>query len=176
MSRIPKLKIEDDVDFTPNLKIKNVPNPQQIYHEIKTLLVERLTLKESDIDEKLYEHTKLGESENVRSVIEARKGKDRFTAIIYKIKIDMKLKPVHKGDIKFIGDVAISLSATIETEYPQDTPLQRSIVWDAFRAFYDKTLYKDAKEGYKKEAVKKLLTLKNEVQAFFDLLPKMVKA
>lgn len=163
------------MDLKPNIKIKNVPNPQQIYHEIKTLLVERLTLKETDIDEKLYEHTKLGESENIKSVIEAYKTKDKFTKINYKVNIDMKLKPVHKGDVKFIGDVNISLAATVETEYPQDTPIQKSIVWQAFRVFYEKTIYRDQRDAYKKEATKKLMVLKNEIQSFFDLLPKMVK-
>lgn len=172
---MPKLKIEDDVDVRPNIKIKNVPNPHLVYQEIKTLLVERVVFKEDTIDEKLYEHTKTGDVENIKSIIEAYRFKDKFSKITYKIKIDMKIKPVHKGDIKYVGDVAIELGATIETEYPQETPLQRSIVWDAFRAFYEKTIYKDVKEGYKQEAAKKLIMLKNEIQSFFDLLPKMVK-
>ncbi|QQG39576.1 MAG: hypothetical protein HYS81_04320 [Candidatus Aenigmatarchaeota archaeon] len=152
-----------------------MPNPQQLYHEIKNILAERVVFSEANIDEKLYEHVKLGESENIKSIIEAYRYKDKFTRITYKINIDMKLKPVHKGDIKFVGDVNITMGATVETEYPQDTPIQKSIVWAAFRTFYEKAIYKDVREGYKAEASRKLLMMKNEVQSFFDLLPKMVK-
>jgi len=168
-----KIKIEDECPIIPRIKVKNVPNPQLVYPEIKEILISRVKLDPRDINERVYEHTK-GDPEKIHIYLEAWKQKDKYTRLLYEIEIDMKLKRVNKGDIKYVGDLDIEIKGTVETNYPQKTSLQKSIVWDAFRAFYEKALYSDLRDEYMEDCKKYVIRIRDGIQAFLDLLPKMV--
>lgn len=167
---MPKLRIEDSSDIEPHLRIKNIPNPHKVYAEIEDIIEYRIGIE--DINEEKYEHKKGGKEEEVHVEIEAVKPLDKFTKIVISVEIDTTLKPVHKEDIEYIGNIEIEAEGKVRTEYPQETALQKSILWDAFRSFYEKTLYGDIKENYMKMCNKYMRTLRDEIKSFLDLLPK----
>lgn len=167
-----KIKIENECDIHPTLKIKNIPNPHTVYPEIKEILISRCKISPKSINERIYEHEK-GTPEKIHILLEAWKQKDKYTKLSYKININMVLKQVNKGDIKYIGDIEIDIKGTVETIYPQETTLQKSIVWDAFRGFYEKVLYGDLRDKYIDDCKKYITRLKDGIQAYFNLLPKM---
>ena len=68
----------------------------------------------------------------------------------------------------------MEIKGTVETSYPQKTALQQSILWDAFRAFYEKAIYGDLREEYMEDCRKYVIRLRDGIQGFLDLLPKMV--
>jgi len=167
-----KIKIEDEAKIRPTIKVKNVPNPHTVYREIREVLTSRCGINPLNIDEKVYEHEK-GNPEKIHIVLEAQKPKDKYTKLKFKIDVSMVLKPVNKKEIKYIGDIEIDIKGTVETTYPQNSKLQKSILWDAFRGFYEKVLYGDLRDKYMEDCTKNIIKLRDAIQAYFNLLPKM---
>jgi len=167
-----KIKIEDDCNISPHIKVKDIPNPQAIYPEIKEILISRCGIKPRDINESLYDHKK-GNPENVHIMLNALKKKDKYTQLSYSLDIFMVLKPTNKGEIQYIGDVEIKISGKVETTYPQESKLQKTILWDAFRGFYEKVLYGELRDQYMEDCKKHVIKLRDGIQSFFNLLPKM---
>ena len=167
-----KILVEDECDIIPRITIRNIPNPQQIYPEIKEILISRCKLAPKNINERVYDHTK-GDPEKIHIFLEAWKQKDKYTRILYELEIDIKLKHLNKPKIKYIGDLDIEIKGTVETSYPQKSAIQKSIVWDAFRAFYEKALYGDLRAEYMEDCKKYVIRLRDGIQGFLDLLPKM---
>lgn len=167
-----KLKVEDECDIHPLIKVKDVPNPQSVYPEIKEILISRCKLDPKDINERVYEHKK-GTPEKIHIFLEAWKQKDKYTKILYEIEIDMVLKKINKKEIKFVGDIDVDIKGTVETVYPQKTSLQKSILWDAFRGFYEKVIYGDLRDQYMEGCKKHVIRLRDGIQSYFNLLPKM---
>jgi len=167
-----KLKIEDECEIIPRITVKNIVNPHLVYPEIKEILISRCKLNPNEINERVYEHTK-GDPEKIHIFLEAWKQKDKYTRILYELEIDIILRKVNKPKIKYVGDLDIEIKGTVETNYPQKTALQKSIVWDAFRAFYEKALYGDLREEYMEDCRKYVRRLRDGIQGFLDLLPKL---
>ena len=167
-----KIKVEDECEIIPRITVRNIPDPQLVYPEIKEILISRCKLNPSRINERVYDHTK-GEKEKIHIFLEAWKQKDKYSRILYELDIDMVLTPVNKPDIKYIGNLDVEIKGTVETEYPQKNALQKSIIWDAFRAFYEKALYGDLRDEYMEDCKKYVIRLRDGIQGFLDLLPKM---
>lgn len=168
-----KIVIEDECDIIPRITVKNIINPHLVYPEIKEILISRCKINPRCINERVYEHTK-GDPEKIHIFLEAWKQKDKYTRILYEVEIDIILRQVNKPKIKYVGDIDIEIKGTVETSYPQKTALQKSILWDAFRAFYEKALYGDLREEYMEDCRKYVIRLRDGIQGFLDLLPKMV--
>jgi len=168
-----KIVIEDECDIIPRITVKNIINPHLVYPEIKEILISRCKINPRCINERVYEHTK-GDPEKIHIYLEAWKQKDKYTRILYEVEIDIILRQVNKPKIKYVGDIDIEIKGTVETSYPQKTALQKSILWDAFRAFYEKALYGDLREEYMEDCRKYVIRLRDGIQGFLDLLPKMV--
>lgn len=167
-----KIKVEDECEIIPRITVRNIPDPQRVYPEIEEILISRCKLSPSRINERVYDHTK-GDPEKIHIFLEAWKQKDKHTNILYELDIDMVLRPVNKPDIKYIGDLDIEIKGTVETQYPQKSAIQKSIIWDAFRAFYEKALYGDLRDEYMEDCKKYVIRLRDGIQGFLDLLPKM---
>lgn len=166
------MKVEDECDLNPKMKVKDIPNPQSVYPEIKEILISRCSISPNDINEDVYEHKK-GTPEKIHIILKASKQKDKYTSINYKLDINMNLRRINKKEIKFVGDIDIEISGKVETVYPQKTALQKSILWDAFRGFYEKVIYGDLKDEYMESCKKSIIKLRDGIQSYFNLLPKM---
>lgn len=168
------LRVEDECDITPVIKVKNVPNPHHIYREIKDVLIMRCRLKDDHINEKRYIHEKGQKEEKIHAFIEAWRQMDKFTRVALEVTVEMVLRPVHKEDIEYIGDINLKIEGFVRTEYPQRTAMQKSILWDAFRTFYEKVLYGDIRENMMDLCRKYVKILDNELRAYLSLLPRTV--
>ncbi len=166
------LKVEDECDIIPRIMVNNIPNPQAVYPEIKEILISRCKIAPKNINERIYDHTK-GEPEKIHIVLESWKQKDKYTRLLYELEIDIKLRQVNKKKIKYIGDLDIEIKGTVETSYPQKSAAEKSILWNAFRAFYEKALYGDLRDEYMEDCKKYVIRLRDGIQGFLDLLPKM---
>ncbi|MFB6075625.1 MAG: hypothetical protein ABEK17_00625 [Candidatus Aenigmatarchaeota archaeon] len=166
-----KLRVEDSSDIELDITVENIPNPHKIYGEVKTILEDRI--KMDDVNEENYEHTKGADKEEVKVELEATKSLDKFSKIVIEVTTETELKPVHKEDIEYVGKIEIEAEGKVVTEYPQESAIQKSILWDAFRSFYEKTLYGDIKDNYKDMRDKYMRTLRDEVKSFLDLLPQI---
>lgn len=169
---MPALRVQEQSNVKPNIKAKNVPNPHNIYSEIMNILVDRINISKNDINEEKYEHSKK-EVEKVHTEIEATKPMDKFTSIVLEIEINMTLKPIHKEEIEYVGDLSIQIAGFVRTDYPQDTALQKSILWNAFRSFYEKALYGDIKGDYMNLCTKYVRNLRDELKRYLNLLPEI---
>lgn len=167
-----KIVIEDECEIIPRITARNIPNPQAVYPEIKEILISRCKLAPNRINERVYDHTK-GDPEKIHIFLEAWKNKDKYTRILYELEIDIILKHVNRPNVKYVGDLDIEIKGTVETNYPQQNVLQKSIVWSAFRAFYEKALYGDLRQEYMEDCKKYVIKLRDGIQGFLDLLPKM---
>lgn len=164
--------IEDECEIIPRITVRNIPNPHTVYPEIKEILISRCKLNPNRINERVYDHTK-GEQDKIHIFLEAWKQKDKYTRILYEMDIDIILRQVNKPNVKYVGDIDIEIKGTVETNYPQKTSLQKSIVWSAFRAFYEKALYGDLRQEYMEDCKKYVIKLRDGIEGFLDLLPKM---
>jgi hypothetical protein len=169
-----KMRVEWECEIHPYIKVRNVPNVHNIYHQIKDVLTIRCYINPKRINEEVYEHEKTGNVEKIYSKLEAFKPLDKFTQLVIEIHQHITLRRVDKKDVKYVGDLDIEIIGYVRTEYPQETAIQKSILWNAFRVFYEKALYGDLKENMMNLCRKKVITLRNEIKAYLKLLPKTV--
>ncbi|MFP4045822.1 MAG: hypothetical protein ACLFS3_02070 [Candidatus Aenigmatarchaeota archaeon] len=165
------LRVEESSDIEPHIRRKNVPNPQDAYDEIISILIDDCNISKSDINEEMYEHEKRGEVEVVHSKIEAVKKFDKFSKDVVKIEMDIEMKPVRGEEYDYVGDLEIEIEGKVRTDYPQDNAVQKSMLWHAFRTFYEKVLYGDIKKVYMKKCDKYMRQLRDGLKSYFDMLP-----
>ncbi|MFP4116108.1 MAG: hypothetical protein ACLFTQ_02785 [Candidatus Aenigmatarchaeota archaeon] len=165
------LRIDDFSDVELSIKSSGIPNPQGIYTEVVDILRMECNINENDINEKKYSHEKQRDTEVVSSEIRAYKGLDKFSKLYFKIKIFIEMKPAKAEEYDYVGDVEIRGTGRVRTEYPQENWLQQSILWHAFRVFYEKLIYGDVKEVYIQKCNKYMRILRDDVKSYFDMLP-----
>lgn len=168
---MPNLRIEDSSDIEVHLRPKNIPNPQDAYNEFVDILIMRCNLEKNDINEKKYEQERKGKTEIVHTEIEAFKPLDKFSKIVIEAEIDIEMTPAQGEEFDYVGDLEIEVEGKVRTEYPQESALQKSILWHAFRVFYEKVLYGDVKENYMDKCDKYMRTVRDELKSYFDMLP-----
>lgn len=168
---MPNLRIEDSSDIEILLRPKNIPNPQDVYTEFVDILRMRCNIDKDDINEKKYEHEKKGETESIYVEVESFKPLDKFSQIVIEADITIDMRPASGEEYDYVGDLEIDVEGNVRTEYPQESALQKSILWHAFRVFYEKVLYGDIKENYMKKCNKYMRRIRDELKSYFDLLP-----
>lgn len=168
---MPNLRIKDSSDIEVHLNPKNIPNPQDAYNEFVDVLRTQCGIDSDDINEEEYEHERKGEVEIISVEIEAVKPLDKFSKIVIEADMDIEMRPASGEEYDYVGDLNIDVEGEVRTEYPQESMLQKSILWHAFRVFYEKVLYGDVKENYMKTCNKYMRTIRDELKSYFDLLP-----
>lgn len=166
-----RLRIEDKSHIKVHLRPKNIPNPQDAYNEIVDILVMRNNFGKNDIREQKYEHEMHEDSEVIRAEIRAYKPKDRFSYIYIKTNMKIEMRPTENEEYDYVGDLEVRSTGKVRTEYPQKSAFQRSILWHAFRAFYEKVLYGDVRQNYMNECDEYMRVLRDELKSYFDMLP-----
>lgn len=168
---MPKLRIEDTSDIDVLLRPTNIPNPQDAYNEYVEILMLRCNIDKNHINEVRYQHDRQGDVEIIRSKIKAFKPMDKFSELYFKAKFKIEMRPSKSEEYEYVGDLRIDVEGRVRTEYPQKSAIQRSLIWHAFRAFYEKVLYGDVKENYMRKLNKYMRTIRDELKSYFDLLP-----
>jgi hypothetical protein len=170
---MPKLRVEDKCELSPRLKVTGVPDPQRIFSLVKEVLIMRCRLKEDDINEKIYEHDKSTVPEKIHAFIEAYKHLDRYSDVVLEITMDFVLKPVHREGVEYVGDAKVKIEGFVRTEYPQDSILQKSILWNVFRTFYEKAIYGDIRGNMMDLCRSFIKKVTAEINNYFKLKPRM---
>lgn len=165
-----KLKLEDKADWEPKIKVKKIPNPNHVYKEIQDIM-EKAGIHEDDINEEKYSHEK-NEKETIFTKFKGKKKLDVYSKIEIVTEVLIKMKPVNKKDIEFMGDIEVKLKGKVITEYPQESRLQKSILWNALRGIYEKLIYGGVREEYKKLRDSYMNKINKGVKSYFKLLSK----
>lgn len=167
----PKLRLEDKAEWEPKIKVKKLPNPHHAYKEIQNIM-EKVGIHEDDITEEKYHHEKGGGAEVVFTKFRGKKKLDIYSKIEIIAEVLIKMKSVNKKDIDYLGDIEIKLKAKVITEYPQESRLQKSILWNALRGIYEKIIYGGVREEYKKLRDSYLNKINRNIKSYFRLLEK----
>ncbi len=166
-----KLRIDDFSDVDLQINAKSVPNPQEAYNEVIRILRFDCDIDIDDISENQYEHEISGETEMIFSEIRAREPKDEYSHVYIKVKVYIEMRPAKSDEYDYVGDIEISGSGRVRTDYPQQNWLQKSILWHAFRAFYEKVIYGDVKQVFINDANEYMRKLRDGLKGYFDMLP-----
>jgi len=147
------------------------PNPQKAYQKLMDILVTHIAVPRENIQEKDFRWDRGGETENFSAALEVVKDYDKFSYMQMTIEIKGVLKPSKEFGKE--GNVSIVIEGIVRTEYPQDTPWERSFPYEILRRLYDTILYKEQRKRYTDICRDQMLTVQNELKTFFNLLPKM---
>ncbi len=167
----PKLKIVSDPFF--QRIVYEGANPHLLVKEIRDRLGRVMNINTTDVQEYDYQHKKLpGGNEEFSVYLEAYKKMDNFSRIVIAVTVSGNMTPVGKGEVEYEGSLDVFVQGTVETIYKQETPIQSSILFTAFRSFYHKVLYNDMLEGYEEKMKKYVVKVSDEIRSFFNLMKK----
>ncbi len=148
----------------------NGPNPQNLYQQIKKLIVAVFAIPEREILEREYLWDRSKPDEVFRVVFEFVKDLDAFSFIEVVVTLSGVAKPSrHFGKE---GNAEVRIEGRLRTEYPQDTVWQRSLIYEMFRVFYHRFIYEEKRKKYKQECWNLINRLQNELKSFLNILPK----
>jgi len=165
----PKLKIVSEPFF--QRVVYEGANPHLLVKEIRDRLARVMTISPTDIEEYDYQHKKLpGGKEEFSVYLEAYKKMDVFSRIVLAVTISGEMVPVGKGEVEFEGTLDVFINGTVETIYKQETAIQSSLLFTAFRSFYHKVLYNDVLEEYEERMKKYVIRVTDEIRSFFNLM------
>ncbi len=165
------LRIDDFGDVEVSLNAEDIPDPQEAYNEIIRILRFECNISVDDITEKQYQHEKHGDTEKIFSEIRAYEPKDKYTHVFVKIKIFIEMTPAKHNEYDYVGDIEVSGTARVRTHYPQETWVQQSMLWHAFRTFYEKMIYGDIKQVFIDDCNKYMRKVRDGLKSYFNMLP-----
>lgn len=164
---------EDCIEPYPYLKLTySGPNPQLTYEQIRKICRETFKVKEEEITEREFEWEKKGKAETFRVEWEIIKDFDKFTYIDVVVRMSGRIEPSEEFGKE--GDVNVVMKGVMRTEYPQDTWWERSMIYEIFRVFFHKVLYREKREEYFRTCKKGMIMLHDRLKEFFNLLPRKV--
>ena len=146
------------------------PNPQNIYYQLKKIFTTLFKIREDEIIEREFNWDRSKPEETLHTQLEYIKDMDKFTFIQIRVTLDAKIRPSENFGKE--GEATIKIEGWLRTEYPQDTLWQRSLIYEIFRTFFHKVLYKSTRKKYKEECVSLINQLQAEIKEFLNLLPR----
>ena len=147
-----KLMIEDDLlSPLPIVRIRfSGQNPERFYKELYNLLLLSFRVHEHSIQEKEFQWSK-GETEKFNIAWEVNKDLDKFSYYFITVRL--------RGEMsKNSGKAEIELEGVLRTEYPQDTLLQKSLLYEVLRMFWHTVFYSSKRTEYAREG-RRLMSL-----------------
>jgi len=163
-----KLKIQSD-HFFQRVRYEGA-NPHKMVKEIKDRLVRVMQIAPQNIQEYDYQHKKIAGKEEFSVYLEAYKNLDVFSRIVLAVTIKGDMVPVGKGNVEFEGSLDINIDGFVETIYKQETAIQSSLLYSAFRSFYHRVLYNDILDVYEEKMKKYVIRAADEIKSFFNLM------
>ncbi len=121
----------------------NGPNPEKFYNEIYNLLFTVWKVSERTLQEKKFVWKK-GDPEEFEVTWEVDKDLDKFS--YYWIELSLRGE-----SSKGYGKATITVHAALRTEYPQDTILQKSLLYEFLRVLWHNTFYISRRDEYVRE-------------------------
>jgi hypothetical protein len=175
-----KLVIHDDCLVPPggpavhpsfiDLEYKG-PNPQNIYPEIKKLLLKIFRVDEKDLQEREFSWDRSKEEEKFKVRLDLIKDFDSFSFMEVETSLSGTARPSKAFGKE--GEVKIRIDAWVRTEYPQDTIWQRSLFYELFRTLWHKLIYEDTRKKYLSKCRELVTMFATELKSFLNILPKI---
>lgn len=168
-----KITIEEDcMPPRPRITLNySGPNPHKAYPKILEILRNNLKVKDENIQEKDFKWDRSSLPEKFSVVIEVIKDFDKFTHMLLLIKVEGNVKP--SKEFEYEGSVMVDVDGVIRTEYPQDSIWERSFLYEMLRTFWHKVFYQDQRFKYREQCRDFMLTIQNEMKAFFNIMQKV---
>ncbi|MBL7170258.1 MAG: hypothetical protein ISS48_04520 [Candidatus Aenigmarchaeota archaeon] len=152
-----------------SLKYKG-PEPQKVYQKTRELFWTVFQVKEGErVQERDYEWKRSGKREDFKVKWNIVKEMDRMSYLFFKVSLKGFAEETKNGKE---GEFEMDMTGVIRTEYPQDNVWERTIFYEMARVFWSKVFYQDKRFKYQGICRSMLTTFRNELKAFFNLLPK----
>ncbi|MCD6477223.1 MAG: hypothetical protein J7K26_03665 [Candidatus Aenigmarchaeota archaeon] len=155
-----KLLIHDDL-LRPlpetTIELGNV-DVEKLYKEIPKLAMSVFKLSEDQIQEKEFKWQK-GEATKIKVKWELDKDLDKFSYYWIEIKMSGSVS-------KSAGNIKITISPALRTEYPQDTWWHRSLFYEILRMFWHTVFYTSKRDQYKKEGRRLVILFIDKIKEF----------
>lgn len=154
-----KLMIEDDLLAPlPLVRIKfSGPNAERFYKELYNILMVTFRVHEHSIQEKEFSWSK-GDPEKFNIRIEVNKDLDKFSYYFLDVRLIGETS-------KTSGRAEIEMEGVLRTEYPQDTYLQKSLLYEVLRMFWHTVFYNNKRDEYLREGRRLMSSFCNQVKA-----------
>jgi len=144
------------------------PNPQlALKHYVETLK-SVFKVRDSEVQEKIFNWDKSGKEEKFELEFEVRKDMDKNSYLFIQGGLSGNIVPSEKFGKE--GHLKVSIMPGLRAEYPQDTFWQRSIVYEFFRVLYHKLIYMSQWEKYMAECREMSRYFIEEMKAYLGLL------
>ena len=154
-----KLMIEDDL-LSP-LSIVRIkfsgPNAERFYKELYNLLLVTFRVHEHSIQEKEFNWAK-GDPEKFSIRWEVNKDLDKFSYYF----LDVRLTGESS---KTTGKAEIEIEGVLRTEYPQDTFISRTLLYEVLRMLWHTTFYNNKRDEYLREGRRLMSLFSSQVKA-----------
>lgn len=146
------------------------PNPQLAVKKYIELLKVVFNVRDSEIQEKVFNWDRSGKEEKFYIEFELRKDFDKNSFLFIQGILDGTVVPSEEFGRE--GNIRVQIRGAVRAEYPQDTFWQRSIVYEFFRVLHHKLIYVDRWENYMADCREKMRLFIDEMKAYFNLLRK----
>lgn len=146
------------------------PNPQLAVKKYIELVKTIFSVRDADIQEKIFNWDRSGKEEKFHIEYEVRKDLDQQTYLF--VQGDLRGSIVPSKEFGKEGNVRVRIRGAIRAEYPQDTFWQRSLLYEIIRVFYHKVIFISNWEKYMHDCREQLTMFMNEMKGFFNLLGK----
>jgi len=146
------------------------PNPQNIYHKIKELLVSIWKVDASEIQERDFVWDRSKGTEKFRVRFEVIKDLDRFSFVHIIVRLNGEAKPSKEFGKE--GKATIRIEGRLRTEYPQDTLWQRSLLYEMARVFYHRVFYEEKRKRYLEDCRVDISRFITDLKSFLAILSK----
>lgn len=168
-----KILIEDTcLTYRPRLEFSYTgPNPQKAYPRLIDILVKEIMIPRENIQEKFFKWDREKPTETFQASFEVFKDFDKFSYMQLEITLKGTVKPSKEFGKE--GSITITMQGFVRTEYPQDTAWERSFIYEMFRTLWHKIFYREKRMKYMAQCRDWMLSIQDEMKAFFNLLPKM---
>ncbi|MDI6798789.1 MAG: hypothetical protein QMD12_02215 [Candidatus Aenigmarchaeota archaeon] len=146
------------------------PNPQNLYHKIKELLISVWKVEASEVQERDFSWDRSRGEEKFRVTFDMIKDKDNFSFVQVIVRLEGEAKPSREFGKE--GTATIRVEGRLRTEYPQDTLWQRSLLYEMARVFYHRVIYEERRKKYLEECRTDITKFLSEIKSFLAILSK----
>ncbi len=141
----------------------SVTNPAKMYKKSYDAIKAIFRVADSDIQETAYNWSKSGKGDKFKVRWWMHKDMDLFSYLFIRFDIAGEGGPA-------AGSFAITISALLRTEYPQDTVWQRSLFYEVLRTFWHRMFYHNKREEYAEECRHSVVVYADKLKELVDRL------
>lgn len=145
-------------------------NPQLAYSKIREMFWTVFGVKEGErVQEKEFKWDRKEKKEIFNVQWDVSKDMDKFSYAYFRIRMNGFAEEAEVGKV---GELDVNIDGFLRTEYAQDEIWERTIFYEMGRVFWHKIFYREKRLEYQDVCRSLMMAFRNELKAFFNLLPK----